>query len=182
MCKSQIRFVVWALTLAAVASLTFVERAGAFMGMYEGLSSEKLAHMRFELELTDEQMDELQDIFLASAKKLIPKRGELKLARLEMGAMMSDPEPDRKKIEAHVRNVGALQTEVRLLQMMRRLDVLAVLTPEQRKMLQMRFAPGRGRKHSEMGRGMRERMGRARGMMRGERGPKWMHEERLEED
>ncbi len=163
MCKSRVRFVVWALALAAAASLTFVERAGAFMGMYKGLSPEKFTHMRFELELTDEQVDELQDIFLASARKLIPKRGEIKLARLEMGAMMSDPEPDRKKIEAHIRNVGALQTEVRLLQMMRRLDVIAVLTPEQRKMLQKRFAPGRGRKHSEMGRGMRERMGRARG-------------------
>ena len=163
MCNSKMRFVA---LLAAFASLTGLGLAGAaraFEDFAGRLGPEKLAHMRFELELTDEQVEKLQDIFLESARKLIPKRGELQLARLELGAMKSEPDPDRKKVEDQVRKMGALRTEVQLFQTMRQLDVLTVLTPEQRKKLQRHFIPGdRGWGHGGRGPEMPERMERRR--------------------
>jgi len=86
-----------------------------------------------ELSLTDEQKDQIHQIFLDARKKNIDTNAKQELARIELGELMMADAPDQKKIDAKVAELSQLHATKMSSRIASVLAVQKLLTPEQRK-------------------------------------------------
>jgi len=86
-----------------------------------------------ELNLTDEQKTQVQQIFLDVRKKNIDIEAKQKLGRIELGELTMADTPDQKKIDAKVAELGQLHASKMSTHINAMLAVQKILTPEQRK-------------------------------------------------
>ena len=125
-----------------------------------------------KLELTDAQKTRIKKITLDAQKEEIAKQADLRIARLELRAMMEELKPDRTKIRSQIKKISNLRSEVQIISVNQRLDIKEQLTPEQIKKFQdLR----KERSKHFRGEGPRHRKGLCRGWGRhgppGEPGP-----------
>jgi Spy/CpxP family protein refolding chaperone len=104
------------------------------------------------LGLSDAQRDRIRDIREAQMRRAVQQRADLQLARMDLHQLMRRERPDRAAVETQVDKLARLQAELHKGRAGAHLDMLAVLTPEQR---------GRMRElhDGRMGQRLRQRLG-----------------------
>ncbi len=147
-------------------------------------------------DLTDEQLDRMDELQIAGLKKTMPLETDLRIKQMELEALWRADEINPKAIIGKVKEVHSTRQKVAVARAENRIAVYQILTPEQRERAKqfrgLRGMRGRGRGMRGAGRGMRG--SRGPGMMRGQGrrhrgmsgpgswqmappGPEWMPEE-----
>ncbi len=91
----------------------------------------RLQHMREALELSDAQVATARTMLLEARKQAIPLRAELRVARLELREIFSQESVDKAALESRVRRIGELRQQLFRHRVNTRLELRALLTPEQ---------------------------------------------------
>jgi len=94
------------------------------------------------LGLSDQQMDALRAIRSRVTKDTIKKRADLALARVELRELLHKDPVDMKAVEAGLKKVESVRTDLKLSHIKAREEIKAVLTPEQRKKLKEEMKAG----------------------------------------
>lgn len=89
-----------------------------------------------DLELSDQQRAQMDDLDYAFELERIDLRAGLKKAELELEAMLGVESPNRKAVDAQIRKISEAKAELRILKTNHGLDVKDVLTDEQQELLQ----------------------------------------------
>lgn len=87
--------------------------------------------LKGKLDLTPQQEEALDKIFLEGRKDLIRKQAEITIARLELAEILRGSNPDYKQIEAKVRQIEKMQADMKLAGIKSFFDAKKLLTPEQ---------------------------------------------------
>jgi Spy/CpxP family protein refolding chaperone len=113
-----------------------------------------LLHQRQDLNLSDEQVQKLKSLKLDYARTRIRGTAEIKLAEVDVRALMFDGQADLGAIEAAVRKAESAKTALRLEGIKTMRAATAVLSPEQWEKWQahMRARHGRDGHGGEYGR------------------------------
>lgn len=93
-----------------------------------------MAGLAGQLKLTDAQRAQFRERAFAAAHRAVQTRSKLAEARITMHELMSAEKLDEAAVRAQARVVGDLQGQAVREGIDRRLDMLSVLTPEQRKL------------------------------------------------
>jgi len=143
--------------LIAIA-LLLVGTALAFPGKHEGMGDrdgsgemKMRQNLREELELTDQQIEQFEEMKYERRLASIDLRASLEKEKIEMERLMSSNDLDRKKIMSQAEKVADIQKEMHLARVEGQLDMMEILTQEQRekmKDLEMR-KPRMGRSFGE---------------------------------
>jgi Spy/CpxP family protein refolding chaperone len=124
------------------------------------------------LNLTPEQVEKIKALRGSFFKEKIPLRNDLMSKRLELRALWAQTNPDEEKILAKQKEINALRAQLEEKATRNRLEMLKILTPEQRAQWQAykaSFGYGRGyRRGWGWGRGPGPGYGRGMGY-----GPGW---------
>ncbi len=148
------------LPLALVVALVLV-----FSLVYADTPDRPFRGMRDNLDLTDAQVKQMQEIQYDFAKTGIGLRADLKEARLALQHELAQPNVDKKEVDKLVDQVAQAQKMLLKHRIDRRMAMKDVLTPEQlEKFQQMHGGMMMGER---MGRRMGKRMGRKMGEGRG---------------
>ena len=96
-----------------------------------------------ELGITDEQIEQVQNLVFSFKEKTIKMNGDQSLGRLELQKLMQDRENlDYGKIEAILSKTSAARNEMFIEGLRLREEINNVLTPEQRKALKAKAKKG----------------------------------------
>lgn len=99
-----------------------------------------------ELSLSEEQVKQLQSIISESQKNNIMSRARIEVGELELQALLDQPELDRNKVDAKIREIGEMKTESHINDVHAMIDAREVLTQEQKeKLKKLRPIPWNGR-------------------------------------
>ena len=85
-----------------------------------------------ELKLTDDQKKEFAKLRTGLEKNSITTRSKIQLARVDLRQMYAEEKPDRSKIEDKAREIGKLETDLKLARTGFWFDVNNILTAEQK--------------------------------------------------
>jgi Spy/CpxP family protein refolding chaperone len=94
------------------------------------------------LDLNDKQKDALQAIRSRVVKDNIKKRADLELARVELRELLHKDPVKMSAVEASLKKVESVRTDLHLAHIKAREEVKAILTPEQQKKLKEDFKAG----------------------------------------
>ena len=100
-----------------------------------------------ELNLTGSQKEAIHGIGSSAMKAAVKKGADLKIARIELRDMLRRDPVEMASAEAKLRDIAALQTDLRLDRIRTWEEIKAQLTPEQRKQL---MAKMKGHRHIGM--------------------------------
>lgn len=96
-----------------------------------------------ELNITDEQIEQVQNLVFSFKKKTIKRTSENSLSRLELQKLMQDRENlDYDKIKAVLSETSAARNEMFIERLKLREEISNVLTPEQREALKAKAREG----------------------------------------
>ena len=119
--------------------------------------------MAEELKLTDDQKKDFAKLRGGMEKNMITTRSKIDIARVDLRQLYAEAQPDRSKIEDKAREIGKLETDLKLARTGFWFDVNNILTAEQKatwkKVPGMMGRPGkpfmkmRGRPSRSMGYG-----------------------------
>ncbi len=84
-----------------------------------------------ELNLTEKQQEQLQDLHFNLAKEMIQLRAQLQTARLDLHRMMAQDEADRDVIFDKVEEISKIQAEMKKLQIEKQLAFRDILDKKQ---------------------------------------------------
>ncbi|HXX58188.1 MAG TPA: periplasmic heavy metal sensor [Thermodesulfovibrionales bacterium] len=104
------------------------------------------------LGLDEKQKAEVREIRNRVMKETVKKRAEAQIARIELKELLDKDPIDMKAVEAKLRQIETLETDMRLSLIKAREEVKSKLTPEQRKKMREMMEPG----HMMGGMGMME--------------------------
>ncbi len=105
-----------------------------------------IERMKERLGLSDEQTRQIRGILREARKKSIKIRADFKVARIELGELVTEEKVDKEKIDAKLNQIGQLRQQRLRLRTALVLATRDVLTPEQMKNADrwfMRFLSGR---------------------------------------
>jgi Spy/CpxP family protein refolding chaperone len=137
---------------------------GSMMG-----TEHRMMDRLMDLNLDEQQRTSINEIKSKMMKDTIRRSADIRIAQIELKDLLSQDPVDMKAVEAKVKQLETMRTEMRLSHIKAREDIKSKLTPEQRKefreMLEKRpMMKGMGMMRGHM-RGME-----GMGMMRGYRG------------
>jgi len=115
-----------------------------------------LMRLADKLELSEEQRNEIKDMFTTHRKDMIRMNADLELARVDMENLMSQREPDLDAIRGKINDIASLEAEMKFSQVKLQINSKNVLTEGQREKLRELAKDGQGPM-------MRGRMGMRRG-------------------
>ena len=111
------------------------------------------------LGLSDDQLRQIKSIRRNAAKEIARKKADIRVAQIDMRALMEESQEDRKKIHQQIQAVAALQAQMRILKVDQRLDIKAQLGEEQREIFaRLHRGRGQGRHGTPQGKDRGERM------------------------
>ena len=119
----------------ALFSIVALLGVGLLAGLASGHSMsriEKLLDLE-ELELTDEQSDRIMGIMTETRKETIQLRSAFKIARIEMGELLTQDAVDNEAIAQKADQIGQSAQQLVQLWTAAAIDVRDLLTPEQVK-------------------------------------------------
>jgi Spy/CpxP family protein refolding chaperone len=130
-----------------VFALVFTITAGFAQEMPMPGCTEKHMHspMKHGLELLDlapEQTEKIDAIKMATEKRVIPVKSDIELKRLDLEKEMKVETPDRNRVMSLVKDIHALELEIKQAKVTQQLDIHGVLTPEQRAELSKHMHKG----------------------------------------
>jgi len=108
-----------------------------------------MERMKAELELSGEQVQKIQGIFREARKKSIKLRADLRVARIELGELVTQQQLERSRVDAKVEQIGQLSNQRLRLQTDALLQTRDLLNAEQRIKAERwlnRFVSGGGRR------------------------------------
>ncbi len=106
------------------------------------------------LDLDQKQREAIRDIWSSSMKDAVSKKADVRIAGIELRSILAREPVDMQAVRTKLKEIAALQTELRFTRIKAMEDVKAVLTPEQRKKLRENFRKYRGTERSrKWGRG-----------------------------
>ena len=89
---------------------------------------------RFEaLDLSETQQEQIKTIHRETAKKKAQKKADIRIAHIDLEALMDEGQTDRKKIHTQIKKIATLRADMKILQVDQRLDIQKLLNPEQRE-------------------------------------------------
>lgn len=101
-------------------------------GMRGGLLGRLLSPRAVEvLQLTEDQIDELEELRSSAEKQALEIKQKMERTRLELAELMREDNPSQSKIEAKVKEIGSLRTELHLFQVEVFFAAREILTSEQ---------------------------------------------------
>jgi Spy/CpxP family protein refolding chaperone len=121
------------------ATLVFAEPWGRGMGTGFGIPPVATSN----LGLTPEQSQRLQALLEAYLKEITPLHNQLLSKAPEMRLLWSNANPDQEKIMAKQKEINELHRQIQEKASRHQLEVLSVLTPEQRAKMPV-FGTGAG--------------------------------------
>ena len=98
---------------------------------------------RADLGLTPEQVTRLEGLRDSFAREAIRRDADIRIAELDLGALLEQDPLDMTKVEAKVRELAQLQTDLRVARLRTIEQGKALLTPEQKTRLQAVLGGGR---------------------------------------
>jgi Spy/CpxP family protein refolding chaperone len=101
-----------------------------------------LARVLDGLNLDEQQKKAIGDIKSAMKKDTIRKMADIRIARIELSDLLLQDPLDLKAVEAKLRQLGSLRTEMHLSHIKTLESIKATLTPEQRKLLKEKMKTG----------------------------------------
>ncbi|MBI3946921.1 MAG: periplasmic heavy metal sensor [Armatimonadetes bacterium] len=110
-------------------------------GIGMGSPAAMLLMHRQMLNLTDQQVERLQNIHVEAQKQAVRQMADVRIAQIDLMQLLSQPNPDRRRIEDAARDLGRRMTEVHLARVRSFLDAWDVLTPEQRQQVRSMMGP-----------------------------------------
>jgi len=119
---------------------------GGMMGGEHGMWKQLMS-----LGLDEKQTAALKALHNRTMKDMIRKTAEKQVAELELKDLMDRDQVDMKAVEAMVKKIESLETEMKLAHIRAHEEMKATLTPEQRKKLKEMKAGGHGPGCSMMG-------------------------------
>ena len=146
------------LGLVATLSLSIAALVSAQSGRGGGPPDiqERLERMSDQLDLTQDQEREIEQIFEDGESQSSPMKRQLAQIRNEIQGEMLKDDPNKNTVIQLTREAGDLRTEMSLLRVENQFAIHAVLTPEQReKLASMKAERGKrggGRGHRGGGR------------------------------
>jgi Spy/CpxP family protein refolding chaperone len=113
--------------------------AGGMQGMSERMGmprpSQMVRMLKAELGLSDEQAKQLKEILSQATKAGIKQRAELHIAELQLSEMREADQVDMVQVEARLKAIEGLRTQLRLDQIKAHEQAKGTLTPDQRQKL-----------------------------------------------
>jgi Spy/CpxP family protein refolding chaperone len=120
-----------------------------------------------ELNITDEQIEQVQNLVFSFKEKTIKMKGEQSLTRLDLQKMMQDRENlDYGKIKAVLAKTSAARNEMFIEGLKLREEISNVLTPEQREALKAKAKKGMRSRARNLRDRMHQRFPRLRNRIR----------------
>ncbi len=111
------------------------------MGMMRGMGGGMMGAehpvwgMLMELKLNDHQRDKIRTARQKATKEMIRKSADIRIAQLELKDLLDKDPVDMKAVEAKLRHIEKMRTDMRLSLIKAVEEVKATLTPEQKKQL-----------------------------------------------
>lgn len=121
----------------------FPERHGDRTSPAERPLVSLMLHHREELGLTPEQVRRLEDLRTDFARAAIRGDAEIRVAELDLQALLEAAAVDMARVESAVRRVAQLRADLRIARLRTLEAGKAVLTTDQRARLEALLAPGR---------------------------------------
>lgn len=87
--------------------------------------------MKEELGLSDEQVAQLRPLEMNYRKALIQNEADLRVAMVDLGALLDAKAPDKSAIEAKVDDIMAVQKKMMMFRVESLFNIKGVLTPDQ---------------------------------------------------
>ena len=87
------------------------------------------------LGLDEKQKEAIQEIKSKAARDAVRKEADLAIARIELRDVLHKDQVDMKAVEASLKKVESVRTDLKLAHIKAREEIKAILTPEQRKKL-----------------------------------------------
>jgi Spy/CpxP family protein refolding chaperone len=136
----KLLIIVAALSIFALASFAYGEMGGQGMGpgMMGCCSMDKqmMGTMHFKgLNLDDQQKIAMGEIRLRMMKESVRRMADMRLIQIELRELLGRDPVDMKAIEAKVKQLEMMRTDMRLSHIKAMEECKAKLTPEQRKKL-----------------------------------------------
>ncbi len=100
-------------------------------GMREG--GRHMWRILMGLNLDEQQREAIRDIRSRAMKEMVRKRADLQIAHMEQRELLDKDPVDMKAVEAKLRQIESMKTDMHLSMLKAMEDVKAKLTPEQRK-------------------------------------------------
>jgi len=136
------KFLVYSLTLVLLTGLFGLSAAvaakkGMRHDMRKGCAMEQggepMMHRLKMLGLDDAQMEDIMSIHMKARKETIRKKADLEVAQMEIREMLRKDAIDVNAVEARVKQLEAIKTDIKMTHIRALAEVKAKLTPEQRK-------------------------------------------------
>ncbi len=122
-------------TTIAIIAVTAALLTGSIFAQGKPGDAEPIRNFRDELELTDEQVDQLEELKYEHRLAGIEMRAELEKEKIEMEKLMSDDDFDRDGIYEQAEKVAELEKQLQLSRVEGKLDMMEILTQDQREKL-----------------------------------------------
>jgi Spy/CpxP family protein refolding chaperone len=104
-----------------------------------GLAAERLLRKAATLELTDEQIKQLEQLAYNAKSKLIDLETECSKARLEMRRQMETNSDDVAALKKHLDSLAKKRVSIQVLKLENWIDAKKVLTDEQKTLIRMSY-------------------------------------------
>lgn len=102
-------------------------------------SPEKILMFADELNLSEEQVQSIEDIIYHSKKEAISLEADIKEIKLDMQRLMKNRESDFSLLEAKVKEKFRVKEKLALIKLKTKFAIRKVLTPEQEKSLRTKM-------------------------------------------
>ncbi len=112
---------------------------------------QEMGNMRQELNLTEEQEDQMQNLRYISEKDLIKLKANLQTAKLELKKFKLADEPNQKKIHSQIEKVGQERTAIEKAKADHQLEVRKLLSEEQYKIFRKNMKARSGHRNHRKG-------------------------------
>ncbi len=110
-------------------------RHGMGMGFHGSPGGPWMNELR-ELDLSKEQIDKVQEIHRNAMKQNATLHGQKEKLEIELRELMDVEKPDKDKAAAKIKEIEAIHTQMRVNHTNARIDMLGVLTKDQRDKLE----------------------------------------------
>lgn len=144
----------WILAMAAVGTLG----VGAALARPEGPPGGgrhlgkfwRRPEVRQQLNLTDDQVRQLDEVFVRNEKALIDLKADVEKRQLDMQNLVADHRAEDKKLEQAIDRLEDARAKLGKARAMMLLDIRRILTPEQRDRLEQIRAERREQRRDQM--------------------------------
>lgn len=140
------------MALLAFSTAAFAERMRISRETGQGMKWWENSRITKNIGLSDEQTEKIEKIFNEAALKRIDMKAQLQKENLKLREMLDEKVLDMQKIEKQIDTVLNVLTQLKKGEMMTKVKVMSILTPEQREKLRESFQAAKRARYIHRGR------------------------------